>query len=220
MKNRKQEHFGRLQRQYHRNNPWCLNGDGLYVPHAYDDRQPNDLSWWDDVGFILNNRRVIVWWQHPRYVYSSAIDEQSWIEAGSGPQDDWLVDGATKNYKEVGASRKNIVSYSTRQPSEEQKAHYAHLRDIRQQLTTEGIDLNVQLSWKTERLNWAMGISLIAPLEVRNEAELATVALLARRLLLRQTTLESEFPGYYYGRADWLKESKAYQSDKSHAVAM
>lgn len=220
MKNRKQEHFGRLQRQYHHNHTWRLNRDGLYVPHAYEDIQPNISSWWDDVGFILNDRRVIVWWQHPRYVYSSAIDEHSWIEVGPGPQDDWLVDGATKNYKKVGTSRKKIVSYSTRQPSEGQKAYYARLRDIRQRLTAEGIDFDVPLSWKAERLNWAMGISLTVPLEVRNEAELASVALLARRLLLRQTTLESEFPEYQYGRADWLKEREAHQGDKSHAVAM
>ncbi len=65
-----------------------------------------------------------------------------------------------------------------------------------------------------------MGISLIAPLEVRNEAELANLALLARRLLLRETTVEAEFPGYQYGRADWLKEREAHQGAKSHAVAM
>ncbi|OLP04504.1 hypothetical protein BLL52_4246 [Rhodoferax antarcticus ANT.BR] len=66
--------------------------------------------------------------------------------------------------------------------------------------------MDVPVSWKWERLNWAMGISLVAPLEVRNEAELAVVANLARRLILGQTTLGAEFSGYRYGRSDWLRE--------------
>jgi len=34
------------------------------------------------------------------------------------------------------------------------------------------------------------------------------VAGLARRLILGQTTLDAEFPGYRYGKADWLREQK------------
>ncbi|MHB1942299.1 MAG: hypothetical protein ACYCP0_04475 [Acidiferrobacteraceae bacterium] len=206
MKNAKHERLGRMQRQYHRRHPWRLSQGGLYIPHSYADTKPDSLSWWDDVGFILNRRRIIVWWQHPRHVYADALDAQSWLEAGDGPQDDWLTEGSTKNYRRVGASRKKIVSYTSRQPSAKQRLHYDLLQDIRDRLTTEGIDLEVSSSWKQERLTWAMGVSLVAPLEVRNEGELASVALLARRLILGQTTLEAEFPGYRYSRADWLRE--------------
>jgi hypothetical protein len=31
-------------------------------------------------------------------------------------------------------------------------------------------------------------------------------ALLARRLIVGQTTLAAEFPGYCYSRAEWLRE--------------
>jgi len=55
-------------------------------------------------------------------------------------------------------------------------------------------------------LNWATGVSLIVPLEVRNEEELGQVAALAKRLLLGQTTLQNEFPEYRYGKTDWLRE--------------
>ena len=204
MKNAKHELFGRMQCQYHRCHPWRLAQGGLYIPHSYADTKPDSLSWWDDVGFILNGRRIIVWWQHPRHVYGDALGARSWLEAGDGPQDNWLTEGSTKNYRRVGASRKKIVSYTSRKPSAEQRLHYDLLRDIRNRLTTEGIDLEVSSSWKRERLTWAMGVSLVAPLEVRNERELASVALLARRLILGQTTLEAEFPGYRYSRADWL----------------
>ena len=209
MKNTKYELFGRMQRQYHRSHPWRLSPDGLYIPHSYAEVKPDSLSYWDDVGFILNKRRVIVCWQHPRHVYVDALDAQAWQEAGDGPQDDWLTEGSTKNYRKVGASRKKIISYTSRSPSAEQKLHYDRLHEIRDRLTTEGIDFDVSTSWKWERLAWATSVSLVAPLEVRNEAELALVALLARHLILGQTMLEAEFPGYCYSRADWLLEQEA-----------
>lgn len=208
MKNARHDLFGQMQRQYHRCHSWRLSQGGLYIPHSYAEMKPDSLSSWDDVGFILNGRRVIVWWQHPRLIYADALDAQSWKEAGNGPQDDWLTEGSTKNYRKVGASRKKIVSYTSRQPSAEQKQYYDRLRDIRARLTAEGIDLDVFTSFEREALTWATGISLVAPLEVRNETELASVALLARRLILGQTTLEAEFPGYCYRRADWLREQE------------
>jgi hypothetical protein len=209
MKNTKRERLARMQRQYHRSHPWRLSQGGLFIPHSYAETPPNSLSWWDDVGFILNGRRVIVWWRHPRQVYADALDEQSWQEAGEGPQDDWLTTGITKNYRRVGTSRKKIVSYTSRQPSAEQRLHDDRLRAIRERLTTEGIALEVLPSWTRDRLTWAMGVSLVAPLDVRNEYELASVARLARHLILAKTTLDAEFPGYCYGRNDWLREQGA-----------
>lgn len=206
MKNRKQELLRRMQRQYHQHHPWCLQQGGLYIPHSYKEIPPDALSWWDDVGFILSRRRVIVWWQHPRCVYSDAIDKQSWLEAGDSPQDNWLIDSTQKNYRKVGASRKKIMSHTCREPSIEQKLYYEHLNNIRKRISAEGIDLEVCPSLRRENLTWAIGVSLVAPIEIRNENEVAVLASLARRLMLRQTTLESEFPGYRYGRAKWLKE--------------
>ncbi len=208
MKNARFELFGRMQRQYHRHHPWRLSQGGLFIPHSYAETKPDSLSCWDDVGFILNGRRVIVWWQHPRHVYSNEIGEQSWREAGDDPGDDWLFEGSTKNYKRVGRSRKKIATYTSRQPSEEQQRYYDRLRDIRERLAVDGIEFDVSPSWKRERLNWATGVGLVAPMEVRNEVELAMVAKLARRLILGETTLEAEFPGYRYGKADWLREQK------------
>ena len=206
MKNAKFEKFGRMQRQYHRHYPWRLSQDGLFIPHSYTETKPDSLSWWDDVGFILNGRRVIVWWQHPRQVYSDEIDEQSEVEAGENPGDGWLFDGKTTNYRRVGKSRKKIISYTCRQPSHEQRKYYDTLQENRERLSRDGIDFEVTTSWKRERLSWATGVSLVVPLEVRNEIESALVAKLARRLMLGQTTLEAEFSGYRFGKTDWLRE--------------
>ena len=200
------ERLRHLQREYHQSHPWRLSQGGLFIPHSYSDTKPDSLSYWDDVGFILNGRRVIVWWQHPRYVYSNEIEEKARQEAGPGPHDDWLTESGTKNYKRVGRSRKKLVSITARKPSPEQRRYYDSLRDISARLSAEGIDLDVPISWKWERLNWAMGVSLVAPMEVRNEGDLALLANLARRLILGKTTLDVEFPGYRYDRTDWLRE--------------
>jgi hypothetical protein len=144
----------------------------------------------------MNGRRVIVWWQHPRYVYLNAIEDQSRQEAGEDPGDDWLFDGSSAYYRKVGKSRKKIIGYTIRPPSDEQRMYYDKLWAIRKRMAAEGIDFDVTASWKRERLSWATGISLVAPLEVRNENELAMVADLARRLIRGQTTLDTEFPGY------------------------
>jgi len=98
MKDQRQERLGRLQREYHRNHPWRLGPSGLFVPHSYTEVKQDALSWWDDVGFILNRRRVIVWWRHPRHVYRDAIEELAQEQAGEFPFDDWLTQGAIPNY--------------------------------------------------------------------------------------------------------------------------
>lgn len=208
MKNIKCELSRRLQHQHYKNHPWDLSRGGLYIPHSYKEKSPNGLSWWDDVGFNLNGRYVMVWWVHPRMEYADAIEDMARKEAGDNLQDNWLIDGGTKNYRSVGASRKKVMSYTSSFPSAVQKQYYDNLSGISTRLKADGIDFEVSTSFRRERLCWATGVSLVAPLEVRNETELAAVAHLARRLVLGQTTLEIEFPRYSYTRADWLREQK------------
>lgn len=210
MKNAKFELFGRTQRQFHRNHPWSLSPGGLYIRRTYAETKPDGLSRLDETGFILNRRRVIVWWRHPRLVYSTAIAGQSRKEAGDAPETNWFHEHTTAIHKRVGKSRKKIVGHSLRDFPEENERYFDKCQDIEKRLRAEGIELDVSPSWKRERMKHGDWINLVAPMEVRNETELALVAKLARRLMLGQTTLEAEFPGYRYGRADWLREQHHY----------
>lgn len=79
MKNSHCERMRKSMKEYHRNHQWRLDG-GLFIPHTYP--SPKALSWWDDVGFILNGRRVMVWWVHPRMKYADAIQEIALEEIG------------------------------------------------------------------------------------------------------------------------------------------
>ena len=207
MKNLHYEYLGRRMREFHRKHQWPLSTGGLFIPHAYWDMKPDTLSSWDSVGFILNGRRIIVSWQHPRHIYGETISDMAWKEAGDGPRDAWLFDGGTKNYKMVGKSRKRKkLSTTSHPPSEALMQYYARIQEIEARLSRDGIDLEVRPSWKWERLTWGMSVSIVAPLEVRNERELAEVARLARGLILQKTSLFQEFPGAVYDKASWLRE--------------
>ena len=70
----------------------------------------------------------------------------------------------------------------------------------------QGIDIEVRNSYKRNSSHWAIGIDLVAPLEVRNETELAQVVILTKKLILGQATLEKEFQAYKYGKTQWLED--------------
>lgn len=211
MKNQHKEHLYHRMRQYHRHHEWGL-GNGLFIPHAYP--KPVDLSWWDDVGFILNGRRIMVWWVHPRMKYADAIYNLAWQEAGDPPlQGADLFEHSEKQWK-VGRSRKKVASYLTRQTPDAQRAYYNKLNSIEMRIQADGIDLVVFPSVSLEILPWCRGVSLCVPLEVRNKKELSELAALAKRLIKGETTLTSEFPEYQYRREDWLLEADLRVKDR------
>lgn len=114
MKNRHFELLRTKMRDFHRHHPWRLH-NGLFIPHAYT--EPRSLSWWDDVGFILNGRRVMVWWQHPRSKFSDEIAKRAQQEAGVMP-DELLFRDEERQWKRVGRSRKQVVVHRTQWSSE------------------------------------------------------------------------------------------------------
>lgn len=206
------EFLARRMREDHRHHPWVLSEGGLYIPHAYWDMKPDDLSHWDDVGFILNGRRFMVWWQHPRHVYAEAIEALAWqqhrAECGDPPDRGRLIDDCVTIYKHVGrlGKRKKPMGVRSWPSSQAQEQYYAALSERIKRLHLQGIDMDVRPSW-TWRRHWrCMGLSIVVPVEVRNEQELAQLADLARQLVKRQTTLTERFGAEAYGKADWLRE--------------
>ncbi|TKR54625.1 hypothetical protein D7I39_14105 [Allopusillimonas ginsengisoli] len=110
------------------------------------------------------------------------------------------------NYRRVGRSRKKIVSDTSQPVQGELRQYYDKLDTTKKKLQHSGIDSEVFPSWRRKRLSWATGVELVAPLEVRSELELKSVANLARSLLQGETTLDREFQGYRYGKNEWLAE--------------
>lgn len=218
MKNKKRDRLIELQREYARKRPWRLNADGLFVPHSYEHTEPDGMSYWDDVGFVLAKRRHIIWWQHPRYVYETELSNRVWAAIGPSPREGRFLDGAVPSYKKAGRARKRIVSYELPQPTPEMQDYFAARRELEAKLAAEGIDFEVRPSFKMERLSWAMGASMVAPFEVRSEAELKVLADAAKRLARREVHIDELFEGYRYTREDWLRE-RPLLSVRSHKVA-
>lgn len=213
MKNSTQERLRIQMQQYHRNHPWRLE-DGLFVPHAYPEPF-SELSWWDDVGFILNGRRVMVWWVHPRMKYKDQIEDKACQEAGDPPDRDSDIFGPSeKQWKKVGRSRKKVVCYRTMPPHEARQDYYAKLLAIEKRMESEGIDFVARPSMSIQRLSWCTGVELCLPIEVRNRQDIQSLAGLVRRLVKRETQLANEFPEYRYGKQDWLAESDARKRDR------
>jgi hypothetical protein len=212
MKNPYLERLGRLMRQYHRHHPWRL-GDGFFIPHLYPELKK--LSWWDDIGFILNGRRIMVWWVHPRMKYADAINDMAWQEAGDPPaRSSDMFASSEKQWKKVGRSRKKVASYLCGPTPDSMLDYYAKLDAIESRLGAEGIDLVVRPSISVKRLAWCSGVELCVPVEVRTDSEVRALAALVRRLLKGETTLADEFGAYEYGRVEWLAEAELRNQDR------
>lgn len=211
MKNKHVETLRRQAHQDHRNNG-CEWGRGrVLTMHEFEPERL--LTWWDDVSFVLNKRRVMVWWVHPRTKYSDEISNAAWKLVGDPPEsDDDLFNGKTI-YKPIGRSRKRILAYESSPTPPAQSAYYDKLFEIERQMQLEGIDHTVTPAMSITHLRWCTGVDLCVPAEIRCQTDAVVLAALVRRLLTRETTLAVEFPGYAYGRAEWLSEANAQEED-------
>ena len=209
MKNAVIEHRLRAMRTYHRNQRGSHFDAGVRLFHRYDEFAADDLSWWDDCQIIVNRRRAMIWWVHPRLKYHDAIEDAARLAAGEPPaHDNWLDAMRSRPIrKKVGNSRTRIVAYEHAEPNAEYRAHYATLRAEEDRLAATGIDLLVRPSLSRTTLDWCTGLELCIPIEVRNVAELQSLADIGRRLLKGETRLDRLFADYTYGRNEWLAEA-------------
>lgn len=210
MKNLHQEQRRRHMRQYHLCHPWPLSAGGLFIPHEY---LPRELSWWADVGFILNRRRVMVWWIHPRQQYVDAIRDAAWAEAGEPPHDqDDFFSRPDPIHKRRGKSRKNVVAYQLAPTSATTRDYYDRINAIEARLTADGIDFFVRPSISIIAYDWCLGVSLCLPIEVSMVEDVRNLAGLVRQILIGNRSLPDA--GYEYGREQWLAEADARQRDR------
>ena len=221
MKNRQYELCRRRVRQYHRNARGDTFEQGILCRHDYHDVDPNGLSWWDDVMFILGGVRINVAWRHPRQVYQDMIEDAAMkaTEHLHETIEGEMFDGAEKTYKKLGRSRKKVVTYTAiRRPGEQAWFDALRAEEERIGVTAEFF---VAPSCRIEMLDWCRYVEIVAPLEVRHAAELRALADLVRRILTGETILAHEFPEYIYGKpqcdADGLAGRPLYPI--SHRIA-
>ncbi|MDO8714467.1 MAG: hypothetical protein Q7K13_08325 [Polynucleobacter sp.] len=208
-------------RQYHRQK--CDNfSDGIISYHLYDQMKPDTLTFWDDAVFIVNDYRVSLSWTHPRLQYKELIEEEARNRTENQRPDVDLFANAIPNYKRVGRSRKKIVS-STCVSDDRMKAYYDLLRTTENVVERE-VPFIVAPFMKIKWYDWAKGMELCLPFEVRSVGDLKTLTEIARSLVMRKATLHELCGASVYTQTDWLRDSKIMQADQqnplfSHAVA-
>ena len=215
MKNPRLERFRIQSRQTHRHHTWELEEDGIHARHAYQPERV--LSWWSDYGFVLNGRRVMIWWVHPRMKYADEISDRAWKEAGPPPDEsDGILDTKTI-WRKVGRSRKKIFAHQSSPTPDAWRTYYDLVSAHETRLRNEGITFEVRPSVRVQTFNWCTGIDLCIPMETRNHIEACALVSLTKELLKRETTLAEAFPSYQYGLTDWLAESADREEDQAMA---
>jgi hypothetical protein len=215
------ERYAITQREYHRHHQW-VHDKGLYIPHRYSEEDSRP-TWFDDVGFILNGRQVLVAFQHPRGVYVDKIEEIAFDIVGDLPEPGQLFTPEKVRWKEVGNSRKKVQSTTTKPMSDANSSYYERLNGLIAQMHKEGIEFDVSPRLKRSRLPTYTWVSICAPMEVHNKEQLAAVADLVRRILKGHTTLRQEFGDYKYTREDWKRDfaqTERKQRDRMQAESL
>jgi len=203
MKNRFIEQQKHRARQYHRQKSYHFI-DGIISRHLYDYMGSGRLTFWDDAVFTINDYRVALWWTHPRLHYSELIEEEARKRVEHLRPEFDLLKNAVPNYQRIGRSRKKIISWTTRR-DEKMTQYYKFLAAAVRQVEVE-ISFEVRPSLSITWCNWAKGMELCLPFEVRSVDDLKALTEIARRLVRRKTTLEAECGGYIYTQADWMKD--------------
>ncbi len=215
MKNPRLERLRIQSRQYHRHHTWALEEGGVHARHVYQPERV--LSWWGDYGFVLNGRRVMIWWVHPRMKYADEISDRAWKEAGPPPDEsDGLLEVKTI-WRNVGRSRKKVFARQSSPTPDAWRTYYDLVTAHETRLRNEGIAFEVTPSMRVQTLNWCTGIDLCIPMETRHHNEACALVLLTKKLLKRETTLAEAFPSYQYGLTDWLAEIADREKDRAMA---
>lgn len=203
----KNPHIERLRRQAkldHRNARGHFQPGGFAYSHVLVG-DSHELTWWEDVDFVLNDYLVAMAFVHPRMQYHEHIKNLV-REAVDHLCPDDLFGNAQPSYQSVGRSRKKITGWVT--PPQGLNAWMEALLQEEARLAVEA-DLIITPYIKSQWSPYARVVELCVPMELRQEADVFQLVQLAKRLLKRETTLDQEFPGYAYRREDWLREGCA-----------
>lgn len=213
MKNKTVEHLKIVAKQYHRTRRGDHFEKGIRIFHIYDASDQSRLSWWDDVTFVLNDYRVALTWIHPRMAYEDMIKDEVARMTAEMPAPD-IMGTSTPIYKAAGKSRKTISSWKYDQVdrSDWQEKH----NQAREQVMNAA-DYQIAPYMTSHWCKYSRFVALCAPLEVRSEGDLRSLAVLAKRLLKREISLEDLFPDYRYTRSDWERDCLHLTDTKLHA---
>ena len=211
MKNRRIELLKAKAKEFHRYKRGSQFDDGVLIYHSYGDRSPTDLSYWDRATFVVNNYRVSLLWLHPRYQYLKRIAEEASKRVEHHEENEFLFELSAPNYKKLGHSRKRLASYTAELLTDEKQEGNDIVDDAKLEVAKSvsfEVRPSLQINWRKS----CKSIWLCAPFEVRSEEDLKKLVDIARRLVMRQSTLVQEFGDYVYMKEEYWAENARHVS--------
>lgn len=215
MKNTYQENLRKQAKMFHRNERGSVFTNGLLIKHNYESTGKTNLSWWDDVDFILNNYRVSVEWIHPRQDYLDHVESEihKSLEHLNIDLLDSIVTSTT--YRKLGKSRKKALL---------RKVDYSNeLGDYNEAYEAAFEKISRSSEYKSKpyiRTNWekyAYAVKICAPIEILGVDDLVELVSLVKKLIRRETTLDSEFSDYVYTNQQCM-DDKSYKVSPSLVI--
>lgn len=182
----------------------------VHCYHTFTDVGPTDLTWWADFGFMLNGCYIIVDWVHPRMAFKDAVRDVAFKQVGHLYKDthnDTLMNRSVPVYKKLGKSRKKIHVWRTTHKKLNTDGFLLALKLAEDALAQEAdfvIKPSVSIEWK----KYGKSVSVCAPVEVRSINDVASLALILKRVLKREISIDDAFNHYRYTRLNWLEEFK------------
>ncbi len=112
MKNKKVEtNYCKAKKESKKRNS---KGNKYKIYHEYLDESGNLLKqkgYWDDVGVYGGSLFTVICWTHPRYMFEEKVKENAYNKIDRNIGVDPFFKNFKKKYKNVGKSRKKVVSY-------------------------------------------------------------------------------------------------------------
>lgn len=185
--------------------PWRIDPTGFCeIYHCYDGTKK--MSWWDDTAFLVNGKRVVVTWIHPRLHYSDTCENIVYDNFKDPSPDDGWLDKSTPVFKKVGKSRKKVVAWQTGGISNKSREYFEAKQEKIKTLEWDG-DVEVKPYLKFEIWNHAINMNICMPVEVLDEAGVVALAKKCKYYYLNREAFVKDFSDYVYTKDNWRAEN-------------
>lgn len=182
----------------------------VYCYHSFNEIGPTDVTWWADFDFMLNGCYISVDWVHPRMAFKEAMLDKAFKQVShlyKEEHNDTLMDNSRPIYKKLGKSRKKIRAWRTVPRKLNTDAFSLALKLAEDNLQKEA-DFIIKPSVTVEWRKYGKSVSVCAPVEMRSIDDVATLALILKRILKHEISVDDAFNHRIYNRLDWLEEFK------------
>jgi hypothetical protein len=209
MKNKLYENRIRKAKEHARNSRWKPTHpkEKIQLIHVYDE-PTREKSYWDDFKTKVNDQFVMIYYEHPRYVYRDRCESLAWdeLEKELPYRDD--IFKTTPCYTNAGKSRKRVKWYEVQPPEEYSLKRMTRLSEIEDFiLNDENNGIVIKCDYSIEQMNWSRSLDIVANREILTEADAIEFVMDCKDLVKRKIAFSVLNDGKdFYDVFDWKNE--------------